>query len=212
MYEGIGIAPDHLSKVFDPYFTTKQEGSGLGLATAYSVVKNHGGYITVESELGKGTTFYLYLPALPGLSLSQSTAATAARNGHGRILVMDDEELICRLLDQTLRQLGYEVECSKDGAKAIELFQRAQSSGNPFDVVLMDLTIPGGMGGKEAIQHLHALDQSVKAIVLSGYSNDPVMADFRRYGFCEQLAKPYTVQQLGEMLHQVLGDRSRQPC
>jgi len=209
--EGIGIAPDHLSKVFDPYFTTKQEGSGLGLATAYSVVKNHGGYITVESDLGKGTTFYLYLPALPGLSLSQTTPATAAQNGHGRILVMDDEDLICRLLDQMLHQLGYEVECSHDGAEAVELFQQAQSSGNPFDVVLMDLTIPGGMGGKEAVQHLRALDPSVKAIVLSGYSNDPVMADFHQYGFCDRLAKPYTVQQLGELLHHVLATRSSQP-
>jgi PAS domain S-box-containing protein len=203
--EGIGIAPEHLSKVFDPYFTTKQEGSGLGLATAYSVVRNHEGYMTVESELGKGTTFYLYLPASPGLSLAKSPPPSTAWTGQGRILVMDDEELIRRLLDQTLRQLGYEVECVRDGTEAIERYRHAQVSGRPFDVVLMDLTIPGGMGGQEAVRRLHTLDPAVKAVVLSGYSNDPVMADYRRYGFSEQLAKPYTVQQLSETLHLVLG-------
>ena len=205
----VGIPQEHLSKIFDPYFTTKQKGSGLGLATAYSIVKNHGGYITAESTPTVGTTFHIYLPAskkrMP--RKEKEAAAQPALLGKGRILVMDDDEIIRQLLDDELTSVGYEVELTVDGAEAIEHYRKARESGQPFDAVILDLTIPGGMGGKEAINKLLEIDPNVKAIVSSGYSTDPIMSDFKDYGFSGVVAKPYKVEQLEKTLHSLLKEK-----
>jgi len=199
--QGIGIPKEHLSKIFDPYFTTKQKGSGLGLATTYSILKKHGGYITVESELRVGSIFHIYLPA------SRERAAPKKEveeeifiPGRGRVLVMDDEDMVREVAGEMLTQLGYEVELAKDGAEAIKLYKQAIEAKEPYDAVILDLTVPGGMGGKEAIKRLLEIDPKVKAIVSSGYSNDPIMAEFKRYGFMGVVAKPYRIKDLSEVL------------
>jgi CheY-like chemotaxis protein len=202
--QGIGIPKEHLPKIFDPYFTTKQGGSGLGLATTYAVIKKHGGYITTGSELGVGTTFRIYLPAAQRPIISRRDGAAPPQGGRGRILVMDDEETIRELVGDILSQIGYEAAFARDGDEAIERYKKARETGRPFAAVIMDLTIPGGMGGKEAIQQLRAIDPEVKGIVSSGYSNDPVMADFRAYGFMGVIAKPYRPSELSDVVHRVL--------
>jgi len=202
--QGVGIPQEHLHRIFDPYFTTKQKGSGLGLATSYSIIKNHGGYINVESKLGVGTTFYFYLPASFRQIPAKKEEAEKPIAGRGRILLMDDEEIIRDLGCQMLSHLGYEATAVVDGAEAVELYKKAKESGRPFDAVIMDLTIPGGMGGRIAIQKLIEIDPEVKAIVSSGYSNDPVMSDFRKYGFSGVIAKPYKIKDLSEALHGML--------
>jgi len=203
--QGIGISPENIQKIFDPYFTTKKTGSGLGLATAYSIIKKHDGLITVSSAVGVGTVFHIYLPAKPGsltpLELSRSRKPDVSSKG--RILVMDDEELIRDLAAEMLTDLGYEVSTVKDGAAAIAAYQEAGQSGDPFDVVIMDLTIPGGMGGKEALERMREIDPNVRAIVSSGYSNDPVMADYRKHGFVGVLAKPYTSDNVRSQLEAI---------
>lgn len=203
---GIGIPKDHLAKIFDPYFTTKQKGSGLGLSISYSIVKKHDGYMTVDSEPGEGATFSLYLPAFPNAALQKGkeTAKVESLSGRGRILVMDDEESIRDLLDKMLRRLGYEVLLAEDGAEAIRLYGQAIKSETPIDAVIMDLTVPGGMGGKEAILAMGRLDPEVRAIVSSGYSNDPMAAAFKEYGFSEFIAKPFKLEDLGKVLKRVI--------
>lgn len=203
--EGIGIPQEHLSKIFDPYFTTKQEGSGIGLATAYSIIKNHEGYITAESKLGVGTTFHIYLPASEEkIQLIKDTLTVSpVGSGRGNILVMDDDEIVRIVVDRMLGQCGYEAEFAEDGKEAIELYKKAKESGAPFDAVIIDLVIPAGMGGKEAIQKLLELDPDIKAIVSSGYSDDPVMSNYKEYGFKGALAKPYEITDLRQMLHNV---------
>jgi len=203
--QGVGISEEHLQKIFDPYFTTKQRGSGLGLATSYSIIKNHDGQISVESNLGIGTTFHIYLPASPEKTLvKEEKVQEDPITGKGRILVMDDEEFIRELISDMLVRIGYEPTTALDGAEAIKLYKEAKNSDRPFDVVIMDLTVPGGMGGKEAIRRIMETDLEVKAIVSSGYSNDPIMADFRKYGFSGVIAKPYKTRDLSEILHKVI--------
>ncbi len=202
--QGIGIPEEHLPKIFDPYFTTKQKGSGLGLATSFSIVRNHEGHITVESELGVGTTFYVYLPASQKELPTQKKEEEKLLVGRGRVLVMDDEEMVRSVAGRMLRHVGYQVDFARDGAEAIELYQEALECGQPFEVVLMDLTIPGGMGGKEAIKKLLEIDPGVKAIVSSGYSNDPIMSEFKRYGFRGVVAKPYEIVELSKTVDRVI--------
>ncbi|MFO0753278.1 MAG: PAS domain S-box protein [Thermodesulfovibrionales bacterium] len=204
--QGHGIPAEHLQGIFDPYFTTKQHGSGLGLAVCYSIIKRHRGAITVESEPGRGATFHLHLPA-PAVDVSSPKSGgegTALRQG--KILVMDDEEAIREVACSILQSMGYMVEAAGEGAAAIDLYRNAQAEGSPFDVVIMDLTIPGAMGGKEAIQKLRAIDPHVKAIVSSGYSHDPVMAQYREHGFRDVILKPYTAKELSETVHRVVRD------
>jgi len=204
--EGIGIPQEYLLKIFDPYFTTKQEGSGLGLATAYSIIKKHDGYITVESKLGAGTTFSVYLPASETeIPISKDTVTlTPAGKGKGKILVMDDDEIVRIVVGRMLSQCGYEAEFAEHGEGAIELYKKAKESGAPFDAVIIDLVIPAGMGGKDAMQKLLELDPDIRAIVSSGYSDDTVMSDYRKYGFKGSLAKPYEITDLRQMLHNVI--------
>jgi PAS domain S-box-containing protein len=201
---GIGIPEEHLTKIFDPYFTTKQMGSGLGLATSYSIIKNHEGTITVDSELGTGACFYVYLPASPRIASKKDDSVEGVLAGRGRVLIMDDEESIREILGEMLSQLGYLAGFSKDGDEAISLYMRQKNTKSPFDAIIMDLTVPGGMGGRECIQKLRELDPGVKAIVSSGYSNDPVMANFRHFGFSGFVTKPYRLDELSEALHKAL--------
>lgn len=201
---GIGIPAENLKRIFDPYFTTKPKGSGLGLATSYSIIKNHNGHITVESRTGVGTVFYIYLPASHKKIPAKQKTEKAAVFGKGRVLVMDDEDMIRDAAGSVLKRIGYEAEAAKDGAEAIELYRKGMESGRPFDAVLMDLTIPGGMGGKETIKRLLEIDPNVKAIVSSGYSEDPVMAEFRKYGYRGVIAKPYEAEQLSRVLSDVI--------
>ena len=201
---GIGISKEHFQQIFDPYYTTKRGGSGLGLAIAYSIVKRHNGYIDVKSIPGKETTFSIYLPASPKEALAEKESGEKIRGGKGKILVMDDEKMIRDVVGDMLGILGYEAEFAKDGAEAVELYKKAEQSVRPFDAVIMDLTVPGGMGGKEAVRKLAEIDPEVKAIVSSGYSDDPVMADFRKYGFSNVVAKPYNIKELGDALYEVL--------
>jgi PAS domain S-box-containing protein len=202
--QGTGIPAEHLQKIFDPYFTTKQKGSGLGLSVTYSIIKNHDGYITVESELGVGTTFHIYLPSSQKRMSKKKSSGDIPVSGKGKILLMDDEDIIRDAVGEILGSLGYTVELVRDGAEAVAVYQTAKESGYPFDAVIMDLTIPGGMGGKEALKKMKAIDPSVKAIVSSGYSHDPIMADYRKYGFMGVITKPYKVKQLSEEVHRVI--------
>ncbi len=205
--QGIGIPREHFTRIFDPYFTTKQKGSGLGLATTYSIVKRHDGHITVESELGIGTVFHVYIPAAGGCRPEREHEEGAPAPGTGRILVMDDEEMIRDVAGEMLARLGYEVEFAAKGEEAVACYAAARQSERPFDAVIMDLTIPGGMGGREAIQKLREIDPGVKAIVSSGYSNDPIMARFREAGFRGVVSKPYTVTSLSEAVKKVLAEK-----
>lgn len=201
---GVGIPEEHLARIFEPYFTTKEQGSGLGLASVFSVIKKHDGHISVESAPALGTTFHVYLPALPGKCAAQDAGVARIADGRGRILVMDDEVLIRSIAGELLNELGYDASFAQNGREAVALYQRAREEKKPFDVVIMDLTIPGGMGGEEAIRQLRALDPDVKAIVSSGYSNDPVMADFEKHGFQGVIVKPYSVENFSTTLHTVL--------
>ena len=206
---GTGIQPEHLQKIFDPYFTTKHKGSGLGMAVTHSIIEKHSGRITVFSKLGSGTTFHIYLPALPEKAAESAVNPDTLTNGSGRILIMDDEDFIQSMASQMLVKMGYESAVACDGAEAFRLYCEAMEADQPFDAVILDLTIPGGMGGKETIQKLLTIDAQVSAIVSSGYSNDPVIADFKAYGFKAAVKKPYLIQDMDKALRTVLEDRRK---
>ena len=211
--EGEGIPEEHLSKILDPYFSTKergaQKGMGLGLTTAYAVVQKHGGHMVVNSTIGVGTTVTLYLPASDfGLKEEEVLTQSAIRNPKSeirKVLVMDDEESLRYLARMMLERLGYEVETVKDGVEAIETYKKNMTSGSPFDAVILDLTIKGGMGGDDAIKELIKIAPDVKAIVCSGYFNDPVLAHYAEHGFCGAMAKPYQMKDLDRVLKEILG-------
>ena len=199
---GIGIPEEALPRIFDPFYTTKEKGSGLGLTTAYSILRHHDGVITVESEPGKGTTFLLYLPVSKGAVTKHAKPADESRKR--RVLVMDDEEMVREVTLDFLGHLGYEGEAVVSGEEAVVAYRGARDAGRPYSAVIMDLTIPGGMGGREAVLRLRDMDPHVRAIVSSGYSNDPVMADPEKFGFRGVIAKPYRMRELGEVIDQVL--------
>jgi len=201
---GVGIAPEHLGKIFDPYFTTKPEGTGLGLATVYSVVRRHEGQIQVDSQPGAGTAFTIYLPASNAPEAPVAPDLATVPTGTGRVLVVDDEPLVRGIASRMLEKLGYQPTAAADGAEGVRLYAEARAHGEPFVAVLMDLTIPGGVGGREAVQRLLALDAQAKVIVSSGYSDDPVMAQHRDYGFRGVVAKPYKLSDLAQTLEAVL--------
>lgn len=202
---GVGIKPENIQKIFDPYFTTKEMGTGLGLTATYSIIKKHGGNIQLNSEPGIGSTFTVYLPASDKELVIENKPFNKSSNiQKSKILLMEDEERLGKVVQALLQQLGYDVDLTKDGSEAIELFQERWNSNQPFDAVVMDLTIPGGMGGKEAMKGLVKIDPNVKAIVTSGYSNDPVLANFKDYGFSGVIPKPYDVDELREKLSEIL--------
>lgn len=203
---GIGIPHIHLPKIFDPYFTTKQKGSGLGLATTYSIVKRHEGYITVSSSLGKGTCFTLYLPASSTSPSRTDEADEDLIQGTGNILVMDDEEEIREVLRTMLHHLGFQVEVTDEGQHAVSLYTRAFQEGTPYVAAILDLTIPGGMGGKETLRRIREQHPEAHVIVSSGYSNDPVMANAAHFGFSGVIAKPYNLVDLSKVLRRILGN------
>jgi PAS domain S-box-containing protein len=202
--QGIGILGRHLPKIFDPFYTTKEKGSGLGLSTSFAIVKRHDGIIQVESELGVGTTFHVYLPASEGDPEGGETERERPLRGKGKILVVDDDEFVRRSVGKVLKRLGYRVEVAREGAEGVGIYQKAMKGKRPFDAVIMDLTIPGGMGGKEGIRELKRIDPDARVIVSSGYSGDPVMSEFREYGFVAVVRKPYNIEVLGKVLNEVV--------
>ena len=206
---GVGIPADYLEKIFDPFFTTKEKGSGLGLATSFSIVHQHDGHIEVRSEPGTGTTFTIYLPAMPKGELPERNLSSSPVPGKGKILVMDDDPAIRDLLAIMLTDLGYEAQFAGDGEKAIDLYKKASEAQSPFDLVILDLTVPGKMGGKEAMAKLQEIDPHVRAIVSSGYSTDPIMAEYQSHGFKGVVTKPYDIQELSRVLKNVWNELSQ---
>jgi PAS domain S-box-containing protein len=201
--EGCGIADADFNKIFDPYFTTKVSGNGLGLATCRSIITKHGGHIGVTSCVGQGTTFTIHLPSIRASAPEcpdGSDAHFSKDHIGGAILVMDDEEIIRELAVMMLEEIGYQVTTCSDGVEAIRFYTHARESGVAFQSVIMDLTIPGGMGGKEAAKEILAIDPTACLIVSSGYSNDPIMSDYSSYGFTGAIAKPYMIDELEKLL------------
>lgn len=203
---GCGISEEHRSRIFDPYFTTKRDGRGLGLAVSHSVVNNHKGTIQVASRPGGGAVFTVLLPAVDGVPASREQAAPTLGVGRGRILLMDDEESVRQIGARMATALGYDVAVAREGGEAVAMWRRAREQGEPFKLAIMDLTVLGGMGGQEAMRELLALEPGARVVVSSGYSHDPVMANFRQHGFREVLAKPYSVSEMSRVLSAVLAD------
>ncbi|HEY8994734.1 MAG TPA: ABC transporter substrate-binding protein [Lacunisphaera sp.] len=202
---GTGITPENLAKIFDPYFTTKAQGTGLGLATAYSVIKKHEGHIQAESEPGKGTVFRFWLPAGRGAAGAGVATTSGSRSPfRARVLFMDDESAIRSMAELFMQRLGFDCDVAVDGAEAVRKYQEALAAGRKYEVVVMDLTVPGGMGGREAMEHLRRMDPAVCAIVSSGYSRDPVMSNHQAHGFRAILPKPYGLEQLRKVMRDVL--------
>ena len=205
--EGVGISEECIKRIFDPYFTTKAKGNGLGLATTYSIVKNHNGLITVESKVHNGSTFTIYLPAL---RYQQAPVEPPPRQmnevvtGTGRILIVDDEEAIRDLVEFTLDRLGYKVTQAESALEGVETYKQKLEAGERFDLVILDLTLPGGMGGKEALKKLIEIDPTVNAIVSSGYAMDATMSRYQDFGFRGVIAKPYEAAELGKIVHEVI--------
>ncbi|MBF0543988.1 MAG: PAS domain S-box protein [Candidatus Riflebacteria bacterium] len=206
---GIGIPPSIVQRIFDPFFTTKQKGNGLGLATAYSIIKKHEGDITVESTIDKGTTFHIFLPASVNAYSEKELNANFAFQGKGHVLIMDDEESIRETTGELLKDLGYEVEFAQNGTEALNMIKDFSLQGKPFTAVIMDLTIPGEMGGKEAINELRKTDQTLTVFVSSGYSQDPIMANPTQYGFNDKISKPFQRSQLFELFRRNLHENNK---
>ncbi|WP_457571652.1 ATP-binding response regulator [Desulfovulcanus sp.] len=205
--EGVGIPAKYIDRIFDPYFTTKETGSGLGLAIVHSIIRKHNGYIRVESTRGVGTTFIIYLPVENSSHEPSTTSINVTekpKSASGHILVMDDEEMLRDVMAELLELCGCTVDFAADGKEAIEKYVSAKKNGKPFDVVIMDLTIPGGMGGKEAVKELLAIDPKAKVIVSSGYSTGHVMVKYNEYGFKGRLFKPFQMDDLKTELSRVM--------
>jgi CheY-like chemotaxis protein len=210
---GDGINPAVLGRIFDPYFSTKemgdQRGMGLGLSIANSIIEKHEGRIVVDAEPGEGALFTVYLPASDAVCVAAPVAekksAAVDSGGSGKILIMDDEAMIRKLAGNMLEKLGFETAFAKNGEEALDAYQKARDDGEPFDAVILDLTVKGGMGGKDTVRRLRALDPDVKAIVSSGYSNDPGVTHFSDYGFCGVVAKPYRFDEIRQQLKEIIG-------
>jgi len=211
---GPGMPPELLHKIFDPYFTTKKTGNGLGLATVYSIVRRHGGRIEVESAVGRGTTFRLWLPAaaadMPAAAVPGASAPAAAPAAPEtvRILVMDDDATIRRVATSTLLRAGYDVTTAMDGSEAAEAFDLARRHKRPYRLVLLDLTVPGEMGGKDALDAIRRFDPGIRVIVSSGNASTPCLAAYREHGFDAALAKPYEVKELIAIVAATLAAKS----
>ncbi|NWJ45516.1 MAG: PAS domain S-box protein [Chloroflexi bacterium] len=206
--EGIGIKPEDLPRIFDPYFTTKALGSGLGLAIAYSIINKHEGTITVESTWNHGTKVNIYLPAVENEKVVQPPQLPPPlprSSFNGRVLLMDDEILLLRVSAKALTRMGFDVALAENGQEALAKYSEAWDNQLPYELVILDLTIPGGMGGLETFEKLRELNPQVKAIVSSGYSNDPILANYGDYGFAGVLKKPYNLAMLEEVVRQLSG-------
>jgi CheY-like chemotaxis protein len=202
---GVGIPKNIIGKIFDPYFSTKQDGSGLGLAITHSIIKNHDGYIEVESEPGAGTTFRIYLPA--DTMQREKESIEEEKQPHKSnltIMVMDDEEMVRNVSESMLKRLGHRAVLVEDGAQAVRLYKEHKESSKPIDLIIMDLTIPGGMGGQEAVSEILAFDSDAKVIVSSGYSTDPIMANCQEYGFAGAVVKPFNMKELTKVIDNVV--------
>ncbi len=204
--EGVGISENYLKRIFDPYFTTKSHGNGLGLATTYSIIKNHHGLISVESQLHVGSTFTIYLPALRNeeTPVEPSRITNQSMAGTGSILIVDDEAAIRALVEFTLTSLGYKVTQAENALEGVNIYREKFEAGERFDAVILDLTLPGGMGGKEALKKLLEIDPTVNAIVSSGYATDATMSRYQDFGFRGVIAKPYEASELGRIVHDVI--------
>ncbi len=207
--EGVGIQPEHLEKIFDPYFSTKESGRGLGLATSHSIIVKHGGFIEAESEPGKGSAFVIYLPAGRREDVKREGEVAERTSKGGRLLIMDDDAIVIKVVGRLAGSLGYECTCVSDGAMAIQAYAEAVEQGAPFDAVIMDFIVPCGMGGKEANAKLKQQFPEAKSIVSSGYSTDAVIAHYADFGFDGTLSKPYTRANLADVLDEVIGGVSQ---
>lgn len=204
---GIGIPPENIPRIFDPYFSTKSNGNGLGLTSSYSIIMRHEGHISLDSQVGKGTTFYVYLPSSDSEGEAAKPKNESIFRGKGRVLFMDDDEGVNTTSKKMLEHLGFTVEIALDGERAVELYRRSMEEGAPFELVILDLTIPGGMGGKKTIEKLIAIDKNIKAIVSSGYSNDMIMSRCHEFGFKGVIAKPYRLDELARVVEQVMSGK-----
>jgi len=202
---GVGISDSHVDRIFDPFFTTKTGGSGLGLATAFSIVRSHGGAIVVRSEPDRGSRFTIFIPASDRAQVDTEARVEDSVQGHGRLLIMDDDEAVRSAAAELLETIGYKVDTAADGSAAIKLYTQAMDSDSPFDAVILDLTVPEGVGGRETMTRLLEIDPKVKAIVSSGYSTDPVMANYREHGFSGVAVKPYRLAELAQTLKYAIG-------
>lgn len=203
---GVGIPRDLLDKIYDPYFTTKHEGNGLGLAVTHSIIIQHKGHIAVDSKQGQGTTVTIYLPAFKQKKLKEQKEEPLPVGGKAKILFMDDDKMVRTMANEMLSHYGYEVFLAQDGQEAITLYRESLKDGAPIDLVIMDLTVPGGMGGKETIKEIIAANPQVKAIVSSGYSNNPIMANYGEYGFSAAVSKPYRQEELIKVINRIIGN------
>ncbi|MDH3393525.1 MAG: ATP-binding protein, partial [Desulfobulbaceae bacterium] len=203
---GTGIPEEIIDKIFDPYFSTKKEGSGLGLAIIYSIISKHDGHIGVSSTAGQGTTFTIYLPASGSKKpvITEERKTSRLSPGKKKILIMDDDEMIRELAESTFTHLGFDVVLAKDGEEAVNFYRETMGSDRPIDLGIMDLTIPGGMGGKEAVQKVLEIDPGAKVVVSSGYSNDPILAHYEDFGFKAALVKPYALKELTRIINNLL--------
>ena len=202
--EGSGIPPEHLERIFDPYFSTREEGSGLGLSTSYSIIKRHGGHVFVESTDGKGSIFSFLLPVPPDDESQKKRGANSLEKGSGKVLIMDDDVIVRTVVETLLKKTGYAPVCVTNGDQALRQYQNALSEGDPFTVTIMDLTIPGGMGGKETVKRLREIDKNARVIVFSGYSNDPIFSNYKEYGFDGVLSKPFSIEEFMRTISMVL--------
>jgi PAS domain S-box-containing protein len=201
---GVGIPPSQLSRIFDPFFTTKAKGHGLGLSTCYSIVKRHGGCIDVESEPGKGSTFHIYLPSSKQIAEELESIPQMQHHGSGTILIMDDEEVIRETISRILTDMGYSVVCRTNGNDAVNYVKSALKTGEPLKCLIFDLTVPGGMGGKEAVSEIRKVDNKIPIFVSSGYADDPVMKNPAAYGFTASICKPFRRYELMEIFENFL--------
>ncbi len=201
---GTGILEDHLSNIFDPFYSTKKKGSGLGLTTAFSIIKKHDGNIAAQSKYGIGTTFTIHLPASTDKVIRKKIGKDSSEIHEGRILVMDDKEIVRSTVSSMLEHLAYEVEYTMNGEEAIEKYRNAMQNGEPFRLVILDLSVPGGKGGKETIEELMKIDPAVRAIVSSGYSTDPIMSRYGEYGFMGVIMKPYTLGKIESSMREII--------